>query len=94
MRSANAGRVCAVSEILAAATLGFGFALGWLLRAIFALAAISRAQERMERKVRYWQSEAARARVTADHFRRLLTVGDASSPEPGGPADLDARWPE
>ena len=91
MRSANTTQVCAVSEILAAATLVFGFVLGWLLRAIFALAAISRAQERMQRKVRYWQSEAARARVAADHLRRLLVVGDPSSSGSGDAADPDAR---
>lgn len=90
MRSANTTQVCAVSEILAAATLVFGFVLGWLLRAIFALAAISRAQERMQRKVRYWQSEAARARVAADHFRRLVAVGDPSSSPSGDATDPDA----
>jgi hypothetical protein len=93
MPPANAGRVCDMSGILAAATLVFGFVLGWLLRAILALAAISRSQERMQRKVRYWQSEAARARSVADHLRRLLAASGTSSPGPDS-AHPDARWPE
>jgi hypothetical protein len=74
-----------VNEIFAVVTLIFGFATGWLLRAIFALAAISRVQERMQRKVRYWQSEAARARYIVDHLRRLLAANEVSTDEPVGP---------
>jgi hypothetical protein len=81
-----------MSEVLAATTLIFGFTVGWLLRAIFALAAISRAQERMQRKVRYWQSEAARARVVAENLRRLLAAGDTATPGPGGSAGPDGTW--
>lgn len=48
-----------------AAALGTGIFLGWLLTMVYAAAAISRAQQRMQRKVRYWQAEAARAREDA-----------------------------
>ena len=94
MPPANTDQASGVSEVLAAATLIFGFALGWLLRAIFALAAISRAQERMQRKVRYWQSEAARGRVIADHLRRLIAAADTPASGSGGPAGADGNWPE
>jgi hypothetical protein len=86
------GQVGAMSEILPAATLVFGFVLGWLLRAIIALACISRAQERMQRKVRYWQSETARARAIADHLGRLLAGSGSPPPGPGDAAEPDAGW--
>jgi uncharacterized membrane protein YciS (DUF1049 family) len=49
-----------------------GLLMGWLLTAVFAVAAISRSQERMERKVRYWQAETASARMEADRLARLM----------------------
>jgi hypothetical protein len=44
------------------AALVTGLVLGWALTATFALAKISRSQERMQRRVRYWQAETALAR--------------------------------
>jgi len=55
-----------------AAGFAIGLFLGWLLTTTFAVAAISRAQERMERKVRYWQAETASARMEADRLARLM----------------------
>jgi hypothetical protein len=46
--------------------------IGWLLTAVFAVAAISRSQERMQRKVRYWQAETASARMKAERLARLM----------------------
>jgi uncharacterized membrane protein YciS (DUF1049 family) len=73
-----------VSEILAGISLAFGFYLGWLLSTIFAMAAISRSQERMERKVRYWQGQTVHARAIADHLSRLLAAAHQGSPAPSG----------
>lgn len=50
------------------AALGTGIFLGWLLTLVYATAAISRAQQRMQRKVRYWQAEAAWAREKASQI--------------------------
>lgn len=49
-----------------------GLVLGWVLTTTYALAAISRYQQRMQRKVRYWQAETASARIEADRLARLL----------------------
>jgi hypothetical protein len=73
-----------MSEILAAISLVLGFSFGWLLRSIFVMAAISRSQEYMERKVRYWQSETARARASASHLRRLLAAASQPTLKPSG----------
>jgi uncharacterized membrane protein YciS (DUF1049 family) len=53
-----------------------GLFIGWLLTAVFAVAAISRSQERMQRKVRYWQAETAGARVEAERLARLMEAHD------------------
>lgn len=62
-----------------------GFITGWLLRTVFVLAQISWSQERMQRKVRYWQSEAAYARDVAAQLDRRLAACPAAAHEPGGP---------
>jgi hypothetical protein len=49
-----------------------GLFAGWLLLTTFAVAAISRAQERMQRKVRYWQAQTASARTEAERLAHLL----------------------
>ena len=63
---------CPVSTLLAVACLVIGLFLGWLLTTTFAVAAISRAQERMQRKVRYWQAQTASARTKAERLANLL----------------------
>ncbi len=59
-----------------AAGFVIGLFLGWLLTKTYAVAAISRSQERMQRKVRYWQAEAARFRHEAARLARLLAARD------------------
>ena len=51
-----------------------GFFAGWLCRSILVMAQISHAQERMQRKIRYWQSEAALARSVAEGLWSRLAV--------------------
>jgi uncharacterized membrane protein YciS (DUF1049 family) len=63
-----------------------GLVIGWLLTAIYAVAAVSRAQERMERKVRYWQAETASARMEAGRLARLM--------EAHGVRPTPASWEE
>jgi hypothetical protein len=57
-----------------AAALGTGIFIGWLLTQIYATAAISRAQQRMQRKVRYWQAQTARAREEAAGLARRMAA--------------------
>lgn len=64
----------AMLGIVAAAAIG-GL-LGFALTATYAAAAISRSQERMERKVRYWQAEAAREREIAGRLARQVATPD------------------
>lgn len=75
---------CAVTAalwIVAAAVIG-GL-LGFALTAAYAAAAMSRSQQRMERKVRYWQGEAARAREIAERLARQLAARDLrTKPDP------------
>jgi hypothetical protein len=63
-----------------------GFIVAWLLRTGYVAAQVSWAQEQMERKVRYWQSEAVHARAVAEHLLRQL---EALTGRPAEPAD----WP-
>ena len=47
---------------LAIACLATGSIAGWVLRSVFVDAEISRMQARMQRQIRRWQCETARAR--------------------------------
>lgn len=64
-----------------------GLLIGWILTAIFAVAAISRSQERMQRKVRYWQAETVSARMEAERFTRLMEAHGIQT-EPGSWEEL------
>jgi hypothetical protein len=67
-----------------AAALVIGLFLGWLLTAVVSLAAISRAQERMQRKVDYWHREFAFAQQEVERLTRLLEErGGGPNAEPG-----------
>jgi hypothetical protein len=66
----RAGPVTAV--LAGAAGFIIGLVIGWALTTSYALAAISRYQQRMQRKVRYWQAQTARARTEADRLTHLL----------------------
>jgi predicted benzoate:H+ symporter BenE len=68
-----------VTAVIAVASLIAGLLGGWWLTMVAATAAISHSQERMQRKVRHWQAETARAR--------------ASAVPPGQEAMASERWP-
>ncbi len=57
-----------MTTLMIAAAIVTGLVLGWWLTLTIALAAMSRSQARMQRKVRYWQAEAARAQATAEQL--------------------------
>jgi hypothetical protein len=65
-----------------AAALATGLFLGCVLTATYAAAARSRSQERMQRKVLYWQLKYANEREAADQLAQRL---DALEPWPGPP---------
>ena len=70
---------------VAVASFITGGVVGWLLAMIAASAAMSFSQERMQRKVRYWQAETALARAQAKAerlAREAITRGDPP-PRPG-----------
>jgi hypothetical protein len=62
-----------------------GLFLGWCVTMVVTLALVSRSQERMQRKVRYWQAETARAQAEADRLagaatRRAMPPGPHPDP--------------
>jgi hypothetical protein len=59
-----------------AAGVVVGLILGWAMTTTYALAAVSRYQQRMQRKVRYWQAETASARMEAERLGRILQAYD------------------
>ena len=72
-----------MTGILALACFMTGFIVAWLLRTGYVAAQVSWAQEQMERKVRYWQAETARAQAEADRLAGAATQR-AMPPGPGG----------
>jgi hypothetical protein len=56
-----------------------GICGGWVLALFMATTAMSHSQERMQRKVRYWQAEAARATARAEQASQALGEGDFPS---------------
>jgi hypothetical protein len=75
-----------MTGILALACFVTGFIAAWLLRTVYVMAQISWSQERMQKKVRYWQDEAARA-----HDRAARLVGQLAAS--GSQAHESADWP-
>jgi hypothetical protein len=61
-----------VTGTVAVACIVTGLITGWLLRTVAVMAEISHSQERMQDKVRYWQSEAVHARHLAERLARQL----------------------
>lgn len=55
---------------LALAAFVTGSMLGCIVYAVYTAAAVSRSQERMQRKVRYWQIAASSARTRAEQFNK------------------------
>jgi hypothetical protein len=57
-----------------------GLFFGWLLTTIVVLAAMSRSQERMQRKVLFWQARAAGAQMEAERLAHLLEAHGLQPP--------------
>jgi hypothetical protein len=57
---------------------------GWWLTMVVVTASISFSQERMERKVRYWQAETARAEAEAERLARTVIASSRTAQRPGG----------
>jgi hypothetical protein len=68
--------------VLALACFVAGFITAWLLRTGYVMTQISWAQERMERKVRYWQGEAIHARAATEPAFRQLAAHTGRDPVP------------
>ncbi len=62
-----------MSTLMIVAAVVMGLVLGWCLTLTVALAAMSRSQARMQRKVRYWQAEAGRAQAAGQGGNEQLT---------------------
>ena len=60
-----------------------GLFLGWCMTMVITFAMISRSQERMQRKVSYWQAETARAQAEADRLMGEVTPHRRRPPGPG-----------
>jgi hypothetical protein len=70
-----------MTGVLPLACFVTGFIIAWLLRTIYVMALISRSQERMQRKVHYWQDQAIHARAVAERHIRLLAVSTGREQE-------------
>ena len=57
---------------------------GWWVTMVVVTASISVSQERMERKVRYWQAETARAEAEAERLARVVIASSHKTGRPGG----------
>jgi hypothetical protein len=66
-----------------AAGFVIGLFFGWLLTTTVVLAAISRSQQQMQRKVLYWQASAASARAEAERLASLLEAHGLLPKQPG-----------
>lgn len=66
---------------VAMACLATGCIVGWVLRSVFVNAEISRMQARMQRQIRRWQCETARARSRAEQLARQLAAHTGVFPE-------------
>ena len=72
-----------MTGIVVVAGVIMGLFLGWCVTMVITLALVSHSQERMQRKVRYWQAQTARAQAEADRL-----AGPARQRAmPPGPAD-------
>jgi hypothetical protein len=74
---------------LALACLATGSIAGWVLRSMFVDVEISRMQARMQRQIRRWQCDAARARARAEQLARQLAAQTGVVPEEQPPPPED-----
>jgi hypothetical protein len=86
-----------MTGILALGCFAAGFAAAWILRTALKMAEASWWQERMQRKVRYWQAEAIHARAVAELLiGQLAAVTGQEPPAPDWPqatASGQDDWP-
>ena len=75
-----------VTAVTAVFSVIMGLVIGWCVTLIVTSASISRSQERMQRKVRFWQAETARARAEANQLAREVAAREGL---PSGSDD----WP-
>jgi hypothetical protein len=68
--------------VMAVASFLTGFAVALIVREASVSARMSRSQEYMQRKVRYWMSETAYARQIAEQLRYQLAACLGRDPEP------------
>ena len=86
-----------MTGVLALGCFVGGFAVAWVVRTAFMMAEASWWQERMQRKVRYWQVETFHARAVAELLIGELAV--ATGRQPAVPDWLEAAedrqedWP-
>lgn len=66
------GRCTVIVAIVASGITGI--TVGWVAALITASAAMSHSQQRMQRRVRYWQAEASFARAQAETARTALSA--------------------
>jgi len=69
-----------VIGVLALGCFATGFAVAWILRTAFKMAEASWWQERMQRKVHYWQGQAIHARAVAEMLIRQLAAITGEEP--------------
>ena len=74
-----------------------GFAVAWILRTAFKMTEMSWWQERMQRKVYYWQGQAIRARAVAEMLNRQLAALTGAEPvvpdwPPATPRQEEEGW--
>jgi hypothetical protein len=70
--------------VIAVVSFLSGILGGWWLTMVIVTASISFSQERMERKVRYWQAETARAEAQAERLAGAVTASARRAQRPGG----------
>lgn len=85
-----------MTAALALGCFGTGFATAWILRTAFKMAEVSWWQERMQRKVTYWQGQALHARAVAEVFMRRLAAVTGQAPGivdwPQSMPDREEEW--
>jgi uncharacterized oligopeptide transporter (OPT) family protein len=69
-----------VTGIVVVASTIMGLFLGWCVTMVITLAMVSRSQERMQQKVRYWQAETARAQAEADRLAGAVAASPRKMP--------------
>lgn len=85
-----------MTGVLALGCFTTGFAVAWVLRTAFKMAETSWWQERMHRKVRYWQGQAIQARTVAEMLIRHLAAMTGEEPAvpdwPPATASRQEEW--